>query len=513
MSIFTLSFLFSIKGLVYTCIIALLIGLLQGYPEWKNGHLKEVKTEMEEKENEKKKEMSNEESDNNEKLSLMHYILVSPFAALYILGRGCVDMIRYSLYYTIWYCEKSIPYVDDWLFEFVTVSIPEKYEKTETWWINQGKPSLIRFREYVRHSIVPNVVEYTEYAFVSTYKLGCAVQSMVIEIIGAWKRFIEKHDWEQLAQDLGDIAYARLWIPATKVFRLFQLAYIGTRASLISLVSDIQWICTVVIPKILSSRIAQTSYRGIIYLGDQMKKIFWYIYAYLLTPTIGRILTWIIRTIDRIIDEHTIPKKLARIYSILAPQLVWLVIEFSSFINLVKSGSLYLYTEVIYPAYQLFKKEVLPHLTRVYEDIRDFMSPLYPYLNRMMYLCYIYVIVPVYRQFQQHIKIPPAIFWVVISRLKDTMGFSWNLFYGFIQNWLIRQAPVLSKMIQNSYEYMIHSRDWRKFYTEELFSTFYELYVWLSHQLNLLYLSFERTLTTWVEQQQQEKEVSRAFLQ
>lgn len=545
LSTLTLKFIFSIKGLLYISVIAFLTWLLTGYPEWRQSKReipprKEIKNDIisppvPEDTNNKaalEDEKTTSPSSETEKLSLAHYILVTPFAALYIVGRAIIDTIRFSIYYAIWSCERTLPHLDDWLFEFATVSIPKAYNRTELWWTERGKPACIRYRAYTQQHIVPNTIHGLEIFFIGTYKVMCAIQTISVEFITTWKRFVDRHDWHQLAIDLSDIAYKTCWVPTawivTRTIHLCKITYVGVRAMVISIANEIKWICMVAIPSaynyVASTRLAQFTYRGLITVMEGTQWGCVCLNEYLLAPTIGRFLTFLVRSIDSLIlllQQRTIQEKLDRIYRLVAPHVVWMFMDCVTIINDFFVGSYHVYKELVYPTYKLFMKHIMPRLAIAYKaaaaNLAGWYSAhiypawlvIYPYLNAPLLWLYTNLTLPVYQEvynivatlvnfITQHLSTQ---LWNLGAKLAATTIAYAQSIYSFIQFWLLRQAPVLAGFIQSSYEKVIRVCDWNAL-QQDIGSTVSTMYDWISKQSNLVYYSLERSLGSWAEEQQ-----------
>lgn len=473
-----------------------------------------------------------QEQDGKETLSLAHYILVTPFAALYIVGRAIMDTLRYSIYFTLWSIECSIPYIDDCLFDFVTITLPKSCSKIEQWWLQQGKPACFRTKIYLQQHSIPNTIDGLEVFFVGTYNVVCAAQAWTLEFIAVWNRFINRHDWHQLATDLSNIAYTTFWVPivwiVTRTTHLCQIVYAGIRATVISITSEIHWILTVAIPAIhsymISTRLAKILYQCFSCLNQQIQRICLLVFEYILSPTLGRLLTWTVKAIDSIIvllQEHTIQAKLIHLYRYIAPNIVWVVLDISSLLVSSSLGARLLHFELIYPTYQLMMKHLMPRLAIAYQTMvsglyRWYEAHLYPtwlnvypYLNTPLYWIYTNLTVPVYREvyiclaatshyLRQHLV---THIWTAMLQLIQVFATCAQRIHSFVQVWLTKQAPVLARIIRASYERVIHSCDWDRFQRDvaTMITLFYD---WVAEQSNVLYLSLERSLVTWANEQE-----------
>jgi hypothetical protein len=540
--LFKPTYIFSVKGVASLFLPILIAWLLQDYPEWRAKRLKntlvgdkkskapaEQQQQLQQQEEDKDKQ-PNDKSNKDDNLSIAHYILVSPFAAVYIITRAILDIIRFSLYFMIWSCERSMPYIDDWLFDTVTIWIPRKFNEIEKWWIKKGQPSFILYKTQFKQNTLPTIVENMELLFNAAYKIGCIVHKSMQNFISAWKRFVERHDWRQLSQDLSEIAETIIWNPTvwfvTRSIKLCKLIYSGLYSAIISIKNEIIWSCTVIIPTIfnyiVSTRLARLLYTGTVKLSNGIQWICLNINNYLLAPTLGRFLTWLVRGIDKIIlllSTHTFQQRLRRIYKWISPNLVWTVIEISSMVVQVVKWAQLFFNQLVYPAYNLFITNVKPQLAIAYQSIIVkwlFEAHLYPtwfkicpYLNIPLHWVYNHLIAAmlnglykisfsIYQYVTQQILVQVQV--VSSKMIKFSMVYA-QWVYSHIQLWLIKQAPILSNMISKLYDTMINSCDWNQL-GQDIWTTATLMYSWISEQSNMVYLSLERSLSAWAKEQQ-----------
>ncbi|KAI9485182.1 MAG: hypothetical protein EXX96DRAFT_603562 [Benjaminiella poitrasii] len=422
MSVLSIQYILSIKGIFYITVLAILIYFLRGYPQWKSQQCNNKQPSF--KANVTDTNVRAQQTPNSIKtekpISLANYIIVTPFAALYILGRISIDAVRYGLYYMLWTCERLMPYIDDWLFDFVTISIPQKYAKIGQWWIQQGKPSYIHYTALFKQNTLPSMIQWLESFFINVYNACCKIQSLVLQLKSIWRRIIDRHDWHQLMDDLCLITYNTCWIPAawtmTRAVRLSTLIYTGIYAISISIIDEIKWICQVAVPitynYLASTRLARFALQAF----SISKWIFKAVYFNILASIVNRILTWFVKAIDKLIilfEQHTIHRKLAKIYRTIAPHLVWIALEFNHSLTDIKV-------------------------------------------------------------------------------------------YGVIRAWLIEQAPALSDALQKLYGIIIELYDWKAL-QQDLATSIAVLYNWIAEQSNLIFLSLERSLTAWANEQNKQK--------
>ncbi|KAI9273179.1 hypothetical protein EDC94DRAFT_594092 [Helicostylum pulchrum] len=550
----TLNFIFSLKGITLIALTAFFVWLLTGYPQWKqqrtttttttthtnHDSLKtKISTEIASLKQEAGQQVNNPEANGQQDtqgnnrpikdLSLAHYILVTPFAALYILGRVILDTVRYSVYFVIWSCERSIPHIDDWLFDKVTIWLPKKYSELEQWWIYKGKPSVAAYSHHFQHATLPAIIKNTETFFETGYRIGCTVSSATQDFIDAWKRFTQRHDWHQLTTDLGNVAYIVIWAPLVWVVirsvRLANLVYSGLRSVAISVQGDVVWICSTLIPAVydymITTRLAQWIYIGILSAGKGMRSTCLALHQYVLVPTLGRFLIWLVKSIDQailLLQDHTIQQKLHRIYKWMAPKIVWTILEFSGvFLEIVKWAHS-VCIQLLYPAYRLFMKRVLPSLAIAYQKIvvhwgyELHLYPawvkVYPYLNTPLLWAYTNVTVPLLNgvytfvaSISNHVtRLLLVKLQIILNKAIEISIFYSQWSYRITQSWLLKQAPVLSEIIQNSYQVFLNACDWDSL-KQDTVALCTDLYDWIQVQSNLVYLSIERSLSSWVKEQ------------
>ncbi|KAI8968587.1 hypothetical protein BDF20DRAFT_189467 [Mycotypha africana] len=438
------------------------------------------------------------------------------------------------LYFFLWWCEKALPYLDDWLFAFVTITIPKAYEQTEQWWLQRGKPAYLKRKAYIKQVIFPSIIDKLEKFFLSLYKASCVAQNGIKEFVAALNKFIKRHDWQQLMEDLGNIVYDRFWIPSTLVLtraiNLYKFIYAGIRATVISIVNEAKWICTVAIPTayqyIVSTRLAKAVYNGSVWIKEKLQLLFTLLNTYILAPTVGRLLTGIVKAIDKLIlllQQRTFQKKLAKLYRIYGPKLVWVTVEISGILFDSMALVRHFWAELLYPAYRLFVKHVKPRLSIAYKSfatcidhwLRSKVFPawirLYPYLNIPLFWVYMNLALPLYCEIYTIQSTAAACIsqnlagkiWSVMSTIIELVAVYAKEVYTLLQLWLMKQAPVLSRILQKSYETIRSSCNWTSLQQDILY-TASQFYDWMAKQINNIYLSMERSLNSWVEEQQEE---------
>ncbi|KAI8056502.1 uncharacterized protein B0P05DRAFT_575191 [Gilbertella persicaria] len=512
---------FSKRGLLWLAILSLFYWLLRDYPNWRakrqnNAPQNNTTTKDQDKPSSK------------DKVSLVHYILVSPFAAFYIIVRIMLDTIRYSLYYFLWSCEKSIPYIDDWLYDFCTKILPYKYSQTKAWWMTVGKPKYIQYKQYTRGHLVPATIHGLEVSFITLYKAGCILKTEWMGFVGAWHRFIQRYDWHQLVLDLSNIGYRTCWVPFTWIvsrsYRLCFVIYTGLHSTATSIIQEIQWVLTVALPSMYhymaSTRLAKVISVAFILIKQYVQWTCFSISQYVLKPTIGRCLVWTVKVIDKIISllqQNTIQEKLTKYYRLLAPSMVWVLNDLSSLIKDIISAALVLYSQLVLPAYRLFIKHIIPRLSiayksmthRLYQWLESYLYPVWsqlsPYLNKPLYWIYLsaHTVLSV---LQKHLtqQLVNQI-WTLCSRLFGLVSIYTLRSYEITQPWLIEQAPRLANLIQQLLISIKSMCDWQSL-SKDLTTLINILYDWIAEQSNLIYLSLERSLTNWAKEQHEIRE-------
>lgn len=531
---FGITYLFSYKGILFISLLTFLVWLLGDYPQWRAKRANNVAVTTETATS-KTAETKSVQPDNVkhqrpiENLSLAHYILVSPFAAIYILGRAILDAIRYSFYFVLWWCEKSVPYIDDWLFDKATIWIPNKYNQLESWWISTGKPGFVSHKQQFQQQTLPILIENLELFFKKTYQVGCIVASSIQDFINAWKRFTQRHDWRQLATDLSNVAYTVIWNPSvwivTRSIRLATLVYRGLRAAAVSIRDDVIWISTTLIPSMynytISTRLVKQCITSTTKLIKVIEQVCLGIHVYLLIPTLGRFLTWLVKSIDQLIlllQDNTLQQRLTRIYRFTAPHLTWILFELGGIATDIATWMHLVFVQVLYPAYALFMKRVVPRLAIAYQKVvihwgyELHIYPawliIYPYMNTPLLWAYTHLTVPMLNGIYtfvvsissfvtEHLVVKLQI---LFSKMIEISWSSSQWMYNVAQTWLIKQAPVLSGLIQTLYTLMINSCDWEGL-KQDTWLIVSELYDWTSKQSNVLYFSLERSLSAWAKEQ------------
>jgi hypothetical protein len=540
-------FLFTQAGLITIGVIAVFLWFARDYPAWRAKKLLQNEAQLNQQPNEQKDEKDSDElkdeKDNDdqkdekddapiENVSLAHYVFVAPFAALYIVMRAIIDVIRFSIYYTLWTIERSIPYIDDFLFDTVTERIPNAITHTEHWWVEKGKPASIRFKNNMNEHVVPATIHVVEVSAISIYQASNYFYQCTVDLIQVWKRFIDRHDWERLANDLCEIWYKMMWRPATfvvtKTIRLCQITYQGCYSAYQSIKQEIVWLVDVATPAvyhyIVSTKIARVIHSGLTILGKYGTLAAVQVRDYLLAPTLGRLLKWMVRGIDQLIlmlQEHRFQERCQQIYQFFAPGVSWICLQLyqltQGLFRIIQMG----FDQMILPSYRLFTKHVVPRLAIVY---RRLSSKLY-----QLYISYVY---PAWAKVYPLIQLPLIWLYQRLSGPMYALGqlchkqmllaidagawtlqklgslsrqcISWSTVYAgqlyhYMIQWLEKQAPILSKLIQDAWE-KVYNQDWEAI-SSEFWNMVTPIYDWTNTQTNLIYASLERSLTTWANEQ------------
>ncbi|KAG1471076.1 hypothetical protein G6F56_002330 [Rhizopus delemar] len=430
-------------------------------------------------------------------VSLVHYILVTPFAAFYVIVRLLFDTVRYGLYYSLWYLEKSWPQIDDWLFETITIRLPRRLEQLETYWTEIGRPTILSYQARFLKHWLPRSAEVVEVVCLRIYQFGCAVQRLLVAMAVVWRRFVESHDWQRLAKDMGEALEGI----AINLWRLGELGYRGCHQAIMSIKADIIWLASWVLP-ILDWLFIVGEWMAV-RLEVMVGPMLW-IRDTLVAPTLGRALVVCLKTIDRLLlmvqrNSHL----LERIYRFLAPHLVWICLDFWKMGTDLWALTKKAFKE-IEPAFGLFLKHLLPRLSVAYRKLRErlwcLLAPIWnlvvPYLQR---LC------------------GPVVYGIQIACI-EVVGWLWlclptlqavaarclvmatccaRWIYSMSQQWLARQAPVLSRLLQQIYDY-----DWQGC-NQVIMSMILVTYQWVSDQLQLIYSSLERSLVGWANEKKE----------
>lgn len=526
---FRFSFFFSIQSLLILCIALFIFYILQDYPQWKsNRQPATTREESKPTSSKQQQESAENKKDSIENVSIAHYILVMPFAVLYIIVRVLFDAIRYSLYYTLWTIEQSLPYIDDWLFDTLTVWLPAKVNEWSEWWKDKGKPAYLIYQDHFYQHTLPALIQLMENAFVNLYRLGCVCQSLASELIDIWTKFVNGHDWNQLVDDLSEVAYRAICQPmmtvTTSIIRLCQLIYRGTKYLYLSMKADIVWAATEAVPRmydyVISTRLVHLLSAVFDLLYKQLLRIILGIRDHLLAPTLGRALSWLVRGIDYVLlllQTNKFQQRLERVCRFLIPQTTWVITEIWRTVSDLWTVIRMIHYQLIYPAYLVYVKHVMPRLSVGYHQMRDRLIQLY---KRQIHPAWLYLI--------PYIRTPIIQIYIFIRPLGNltqaisTELIKWSLrlgscmqvgiiqffqlfavymhqLYEVLQQWLMKQAPLLSKLLQHCLD-KIYAYNWQGM-KDDLMNNGFILYQWISEECNLIYASIERSLVVWVNEQ------------
>ncbi|KAI8879720.1 hypothetical protein K501DRAFT_226080 [Backusella circina FSU 941] len=443
-----------------------------------------------------------------------------------------MDAIRYTIYYTLWAIERSMPYIDDFLFDIVTVRLPNAITHAEHWWVESGKPASIRFKDNMNQHVVPATIHAVEVSAIGLYQASSYFYQCTLDLIQVWKRFIDRHDWERLANDLCEMYYKMVWRPVTfivtKTARLCQITYQGCMSAYHSIKQDIVWLVDIAIPSIynyvISTRIAHVIHSGLTLIAEYATLIAVYVRDYLLSPTLGRLLKWMVKGIDQLIlilQEHRFQERCLQIYRFLAPGVSWLCLQSYQLAQGVSSIIQMVFDQMILPSYRLFTKHVVPRLAIAYQRLSNrlyglYISYVYPAWERVYPLIqlpliwlYKHLSGPIftlsqlcYKQMLLAIDTGAWTFSKLASLSRQCLAWSTGYMgqlYQYMISWLEKQAPILSKLIQESWE-RVYNQDWQHV-ASEFWAIAMPVYDWTNKQGALVYASLERSLTSWATEQ------------
>ncbi|CAO3690707.1 unnamed protein product [Rhizopus stolonifer] len=429
--------------------------------------------------------------------SLVHYILVAPFAAFYVIVRLLFDTVRYGLYYSLWYLERSWPQIDDWLFETITVRLPHRLEQLETYWSEIGRPTLVGYQAHFLKHWLPRSLEAVEVVCLRIYQFGCAVQRLVVAMVVVWRRFAESHDWQRLAKDMGEALEGI----AISLWRLGELGYRGCHQAIISIKADIIWLASWVLPVL--DWLFGVGEWIVVRLEVVVGPMLW-IRDTLVAPTLVRALVVCLKAIDRLLlmvqrNSHL----LERIHRFLTPHLVWICLDFlkmgADLWTLIKKAF-----KEIEPAFDLFVKHVLPRLSVAYRKLRErlwcWLAPTWnfivPYLQSLCGPVVLGIQIACIKVADWLWLCLPSLQTVVARCLLMAAGCGRQI-YSVSQQWLVKQAPVLSGLLQQ-----IHDYDWQRC-NQVMTSMTLVTYQWASVQTQLVYSSLERSLVGWANEKKE----------
>lgn len=399
---------------ILTLIICFLCWLLQDYPAWRRKRLlqtdsnkparldqgqpsqldKTIKedtvtyaVDKDQQENTDISGSSATDSTVPPRLTLAQYTMMIPMAVVYLVGRTVMDVTRGCLYHALFNAELAVPVVDEWLFDKVTVWLPKKYEEAETWWTTKGRQRYYDLQHTLIYRTIPATIDHIDTFFLYIYNGGVIVADTAHKMADAWHLFREKHDWRQLALDIGNAGYTLIGRPlvlvSTHLYKLGKIFGQGCWYGLKATWEDLRWVATVGVPGIVgwigSTRGWLWINQGWDWCQDWAKTMTLKV-AVALSPVLRWMGLWIVRLGDTValwIQSDTMQRLRRYLLGNLTSYTMWLCGELVVLMQSLKTMATTMVDHGLVPIVHLFSKYVLPRLSLGYQRFLVEVTTLY----------------------------------------------------------------------------------------------------------------------------------------
>ncbi|OAD69632.1 hypothetical protein PHYBLDRAFT_188319 [Phycomyces blakesleeanus NRRL 1555(-)] len=453
-------------------------------------------------------------------LSLIHYILVSPFAALYIVGRALLDVLRLGVYWILWLCEQAGPRIDNWLFETVTESIPSRLGQLERWWNDRGLVWCRECIDYINKAVLPAVVTGVERGFGWFCSICAAINVGWTAACHTYTAIVNMHDWQAL--------FLKIWRPLEsfcyRTHRILVLVYRVCYSGAISLWEDIRSIyggLSLVFDTVRSSwlagKIIDAIRSGVAWSSANFQPVLDKLHKQVILPVLtisGVLAVYTVERIARVLESDGFRTRILRFRQALFSNLVWAVLDL---LDMVKDINIWvgcLINTVVVPTVILFVQHLLPRLSKAHQRLRyvaigvfeNQVYPvwvrIYPHTRPLLELCHKICALAVSQDW-----IVERLGWlnkwavsgcrrmienvgpVVYSATEILSRCFWS-----VCEWMGSQAPLVAKAMEQMRR-LVEELDWAGLQRDGL-AVYWVVYDAVSVQSDLLFGSLERALTT-----------------
>ncbi|KAI9499524.1 hypothetical protein BDB00DRAFT_866397 [Zychaea mexicana] len=465
-----------------------------------------------------------------QQLSIVHYVLAMPLAAVYIVARALLDCIRGSVFWTLWFIEKSAPMIDAWLFDKVTVWLPAKYAQCEQWWTTRGVHVCYETQQYALYTAIPATIHCIDHLFIGIVHFYRWTHKISIQFGDAWQRFAKQHDWKQLASDMANVWTAVVWKPTVwtvyRFYRLGVLLYYGSQQVLRSIKNDLTWLATIALPTIWSFIKATRMYdwvsRSASWTSMQMKWVVARALEQVALPLLRNARCGIITTVDfiaSVIESHGFQTRLQKMRTVFFSNVVWLIEE--------QAGFFTNNVELLMPCIAYFTNEIMPSLAKAYKRLTTMLWAFYiRQIRPALISAYFFVqptIIAYYRFVSDTVSDPIIAVWMFaqsvssriwvavqlhghhtlaasIRSIQQSANHTWLLskqLYVYLTLWIEKHAPYILDVFSKAWELAV-SNGWA---LVQLDTT--EMKDWVVKVSAMTFESLERTLSEWIKEQSQ----------
>ncbi|CAO3613203.1 unnamed protein product [Cunninghamella blakesleeana] len=477
--------------------------------------------EKEQEHNENKQQKENKQQN----ITLNQYILMMPMAVVYLLGRTIIDISRGSIYFLLYRGEKAIPIIDAWLFEKVTVWLPNKYEQMETWWMTKGKKRYQAWQTHFFYKTIPRAIDKIDQWIEQLYHFGIWMNEIKQSIKDIWKRFKRQHDWRQLMIDLGQTFYYQVLQPwysiMIRISHIMMILLKGCKQGFISTWHDIHWLVLHAFPQAMKwmkkSPIWQFSqevtHHTIYYLNYALQAVVLpvlhgcsHLSHYLFIDIL----------VQQLILSDTTTYYLLQIKKNVINFQIWFCTDAILFLKGVRWLLLSIVDDGFIPLYQSFMHHVLPRLSKGYYNLKSDMIHVYQnyvYPIWEITMSWVEQHFPTIHQCLDHYYHSFITFfsefewnWEMIIQLTDHFVLlSQTILSTLLQSisttftYFIHHHAIVLKTIQSGWHHVMNTMtniDW-----ENIMITLEHLHQMIIDQCSSIVASLERTINEWASQQ------------
>ncbi|KAI8344169.1 hypothetical protein BC941DRAFT_407935 [Chlamydoabsidia padenii] len=552
--------------LLFTILIGLIFWLLRDYPAWRQKQLEQTKDQeatpsnrtqqppsdstlqqqltktLDEKEQTSGEYIINKGNQESEDttasddsallkpptLNLAQYTMMIPMAVVYLIGRTMVDITRGFLYHALYNAELAVPVVDEWLFDKVTVWLPNKYDQVAEWWATKGRQRYNDLQHTLIHQTIPTTIDHIDVFFLHLYNGGQLVAETAHNVAESLRLFREKHDWQQLALDMGNAANILIVQPLvstlTLIYRLGKVFCQGCWYGLKATWDDLYWVVAIGVPGIIvwvgTTRGWLWMKQGWLWCQDIAKRVVLKV-AVVTSPVMRSVVLWMVRLGDSVaswMQSDLVQRMWKYVQYGLSNGGMWLCLESVALMQSIKIMATTMVDHGIVPIMHLFMDYVLPRLSQGYQRFMVDVSMVYKgYMRPIGQRIVIWLAKLVWplTRLLEHYYLRLLSFanrwnWDGVLKVSGAI-IRWSQ---WLTTWLVATVgPRINKMATTliydylplTVEYM--QQGWNKVmgdldYTR-LTTIVEHIYQVIQYQCSLVFASLERTINDWKEAQQE----------
>ncbi|KAF7723118.1 SWI SNF, matrix associated, actin dependent regulator of chromatin, sub b, member 1 [Apophysomyces ossiformis] len=465
------------------------------------------------------------------KLTWIHYILVSPMAALYILVRGALDLARFVLFRMLWYGEQSLPMIDAWLFEKVTVWLPQKIEQLAVWWETYGVDSWERCQAVVVAEGSRMLILLVEQAVTCLWMLFKLVQRITVWLCEVWQLLRDACDWKQRAKDALQVYKIYFHEPCLsftmRIQRLIALFMEACYQTALGVLEDVIWFVSftgncchhVFVTFLYDPFYHMAAWMHMQFQRRKEQSVMWF---HLTTLYLAA------KSVDAfeygmdIVRSEAFQRNYMRLQRLFWSRFVWIIHET---LDLAEGFQMTLETTVVHflkPAMEVFVHAILPQLSDAYGKaaaiirllfmehfyptwvwtIRHFAGPLsvlwafVTHFSQILWACTWPIVNTLWEQVVSMAGVMATVskYWMV-----RTYGIG-SIFYNELAEMVKENTPAVAQIFLAWAERIVASVDWSGLQSDFVLMVM-TLQEAATTQFNLLLMSLERTLNTYIKEE------------